>query len=263
MYVGNRVQQIRKSSSLDQWKYVATDLNPADLATRSVKASLLKDSTWLNDPKFLQDQSTSETDTTTVELAAEDPELRPNITTLTTHAKFVSYTNLGATRFLRFSRWSNLVNAVSKLISAAQKQHQRHHLSKESVSSVPQTEATSPNNVIDARKRAQTLIIRNLQKESFSEEFDCLEKNKALPKTSPLIKLSTIIDPEGLLCIGGHLERVDLPYEERHPLILPGKHLMTSLIIKHCHEEVKHQGRHFTQNGQRERILDCWRKTPG
>ncbi len=104
----------------------------------------------------------------------------------------------------------------------------------------------SPPTVIDARRRAQILIVRNLQNKSFSEELDCLEKKKGLPKTTPLLKLSPVIDPEGLLRVGGRLERADLTHEERHPLILPGKHHATSLIVKHCHEEVKHQGRHFT-----------------
>ena len=236
----------RKSSSPDQWRYVATDLNPADLATRSVPARHLKDSTWLNGPEFLMDQSSPETDTTTFELAAEDIELRPEITTLATHANVVANRNLGTTRFLRFSRWSSLVNALSILILVAQRQYERHHQSKEPISNDPQTNSMSPPTVIDARRRAQILIVRNLQNESFSEELDCLEKKKGLPKTTPLLKLSPVIDPEGLLRVGGRLERADLTHEERHPLILPGKHHVTSLIVKHCHEEVKHQGRHFT-----------------
>ena len=246
VYVGNRVQRIRKSSSPDQWRYVATDLNPADLATRSVPARHLKDSTWLNGPEFLMDQSPPETDTTTFELAAEDVELRPDITTLATHANVVANRNLGTTCFLRFSRWSSLVNALSILILVAQRQHERHHQSKEPISNDPQSNSMSPPTVIDARRRAQILIVRNLQNESFSEELDCLEKKKGLPKTTPLLKLSPVIDPEGLLRVGGRLERADLTHEERHPLILPGKHHVTSLIVKHCHEEVEHQGRHFT-----------------
>ena len=46
VYVSNRVERIRRSSAPHQWKYVATNLNPADLATRSIEASKLKESTW-------------------------------------------------------------------------------------------------------------------------------------------------------------------------------------------------------------------------
>ena len=35
IYVANRVQTIRKSSSPDQWRYIESSVNPADLATRA------------------------------------------------------------------------------------------------------------------------------------------------------------------------------------------------------------------------------------
>ncbi|CAB4006040.1 Hypothetical predicted protein [Paramuricea clavata] len=115
---------------------------------------------------------------------------------------------------------------------------QHHHHAKASVG--------NETTVIQARKRAQLLIVRNLQIEAFEEEFDSFEKKKGLSKTSPLLKLNPIIDSDGLLRIDGRLKQADLPYEERHPLILPGKHHVTSLIVNNCHEEAKHQGRHFT-----------------
>ena len=52
VYVSNRVERIRKASCSEQWCYVPTHLNPADLATRSVKASDLGSCIWLTGPKF-------------------------------------------------------------------------------------------------------------------------------------------------------------------------------------------------------------------
>ncbi|CAB4006039.1 hypothetical protein AWC38_SpisGene6700, partial [Paramuricea clavata] len=106
VYVSNRVQRIRRLSSPDQWRYVATDLNPADLAARSVKACDLKDSSWLAGPKFLQSTSSLDVppETETFQPPQEDPELRPEITTLATNTKPGVQKNLGTDRFLRFSR---------------------------------------------------------------------------------------------------------------------------------------------------------------
>lgn len=39
VYVSNRVLRIRSFSHPEQWKYVPTDVNPADIATRSVTAA--------------------------------------------------------------------------------------------------------------------------------------------------------------------------------------------------------------------------------
>jgi hypothetical protein len=56
IYVSNRVERIRKSSSPEEWRYFPTHLNPADCATRSVKSNELDNSMWLSGPKFLRDQ---------------------------------------------------------------------------------------------------------------------------------------------------------------------------------------------------------------
>ena len=53
VYVNNRVLRIRRSTSPKQWHFVPTDHNPADLATRSVAASHLKDTVWFTGPAFL------------------------------------------------------------------------------------------------------------------------------------------------------------------------------------------------------------------
>ncbi len=50
VYVHNRVQRIRQSTSPDQWSYVPTVQNPADLATRSVLASQLTTPYGSQDP---------------------------------------------------------------------------------------------------------------------------------------------------------------------------------------------------------------------
>ncbi|KAK3706058.1 hypothetical protein QZH41_004150, partial [Actinostola sp. cb2023] len=119
-------------------------VNPADLATRSVQASDLEDSTWHKGPKFLHntDSAASTKEGEIAEIAADDPEVR-------------------------------------------------------------------------------------------------LE-------TSPMVKLSPVIDENGLLRIGGRLNEADLSNEERHPLILPSSHHVAALVVEHYHAKVKHQGRVFT-----------------
>ena len=62
VYVSNCVERICRSSAPHQWKYVATNLNPADLATKSIEASKLKESMWHRGPKFLYNSLTTVTD---------------------------------------------------------------------------------------------------------------------------------------------------------------------------------------------------------
>ena len=53
VYVANRVELIRSMSTPEQWRYVETDLNPADLAMRGVPSSKLIEPSWLVGPEFL------------------------------------------------------------------------------------------------------------------------------------------------------------------------------------------------------------------
>jgi ribonuclease HI len=50
VYVGNRVERIRKYSTPKQWNYFPTDCNPADSATRTLQAHEMHSSKWLLGP---------------------------------------------------------------------------------------------------------------------------------------------------------------------------------------------------------------------
>jgi hypothetical protein len=54
-FIGNRVRSIRTDSSPQQWRYVPTDLNPADIGSRgSSIGDLTMSSLWLEGPSFLR-----------------------------------------------------------------------------------------------------------------------------------------------------------------------------------------------------------------
>ena len=56
VFVGNRVAIIHDGSDIQQWKYVPTELNPADYASRGLSADqLIKKREWLKGPKFLEE----------------------------------------------------------------------------------------------------------------------------------------------------------------------------------------------------------------
>lgn len=112
VYVSNRVECIRKFSSPEQWHYIPTSQNPADVATRSVPAVLLLNTSWLTGPKFLllpkKEDATVETSFDLVN-PDSDAEVRSHLTTCTD-------TSLGSQRFERFSTWQSLIRAIATLI---------------------------------------------------------------------------------------------------------------------------------------------------
>ena len=73
------------------------------------------------------------------------------------------------------------------------------------------------------------------------EDYELVKRSKPLPSSSPLIKLNPRIDESGVIRSDGRLNFAEqLPYEVRHPVILPRGHWVTKLIVKHYHERANH-----------------------
>ena len=72
-----------------------------------------------------------------------------------------------------------------------------------------------------------------------------------MKKTSSLYRLYPFLDSDGILRLGGRITRANVPYELKHPVILPRKSHVTELIVRHYHHQVEHQGRGITLNSVR------------
>ncbi len=79
-------------------------------------------------------------------------------------------------------------------------------------------------------------------KSSFLEEMSSLRAKQELPTRSSLLPLHPILDSHGLLRVGGRESQSQLPYARRHPVILPGNHAVTKLIIRTEHLRLLHGG---------------------
>lgn len=217
-YVSNRVERIRKYSTPDQWQYVSTHQNPADVSTRPVKAFNLESLAWLYGPQFLQRTTQPcvdfEEDPSPLQLQPDDPEVRPNLKTLATALERT--TNLGTSRFIT-----------------------KFHLTRVDQESQP-TEQQPPSNstTIEVIKKAENQILKIVQQEVFKEEIRCLKNGEPVAKSSPLIKLSPILDENTVLRVGGRLDRANITNEERHPVIIPGSQHVARLIVEHSHIDI-------------------------
>lgn len=233
VYVANRVIRIRKSTHPNQWHHVATDHNPADHATRPIPAGLLEHTTWLCGPAFLKQAETGEAMFENFELVhpETDKEIQPQVTALSTKAERGC---LNTQRFERFSVWRSMIRGVSRLIHRAR-----------ACSKSPKQDAQ------DAQSQAKVVVIRCVQREAFKEDISRLEKGQKVSKGSQIYKLKPMLDQEGLLRVGGRLSSADLPNDEKHPYILPRRHHASTLLVRHYHEEVAHQGRHLTEGALR------------
>lgn len=247
-YVHNRVQRIRQSSRPTQWRYVHTEENPADHASRSLPASRLAQTSWFTGPAFLHRQLVEETETSeTFDLIKpdKDKEIRPQIRTCATYLEPI----LTSGRFLRFSTFTSLVRGVAFLIHIArscQKTNQKGNCKGWHKCDLPRTP--------DELTQATDIILKAAQNAAFPGVLTALRENKPIPKNSPLQKLSLTLEG-GLIRVGGRLKHAQLSAAEKNPVILPKDGYISLLLTRHHHEQVKHQGRHLTEGAIRAKGL--------
>lgn len=151
-----------------------------------------------------------------------------------------------STRFEKFSSWVSLVRALCLLKHVSQSFHSSSDTCKG-------WHSCAQHHSVDSMKATEKFVFEMIQREFYAEEISCLLKGECLPKSSPIRPLCPYLDEDGLLRVGGRLqeatEMLDLPCI--HPLILPKSSHVSSLLVWHYHDKVKHQGRHFTEGALR------------
>ncbi len=75
IFVANRIQRIKQSTDAKQWRYVTSEENPADYASRGLTAEELISSNWFTGPEFLWKNELPR-DVKVGDIEVNDPELR-------------------------------------------------------------------------------------------------------------------------------------------------------------------------------------------
>ncbi|XP_066955788.1 uncharacterized protein [Macrobrachium rosenbergii] len=93
-----------------------------------------------------------------------------------------------------------------------------------------------------------------VQQKAFGDEVKALSRELSVSKSSPIYKLDPFLDSEdGLLKVGGRIRKSDIPQSARHPILLPKKHHVTTLLIQHEHELLAHSGRNHVLSNLRQK----------
>ena len=96
-------------------------------------------------------------------------------------------------------------------------------------------------------QQAKVLWHKEVQKEVKSDpKFDEM-------KTS----LKILEDDQGVLKVGGRLDNANIPHETKFPVLLRKRNHFTELVIKKCHEIVKHNGTNETLTEPRSQYWIC------
>lgn len=228
--------------------------NPADMLSRGVSIEQLSDNDcWWHGPRWLT--STHPWPATTIEAEVNLPEMKVKTVVLTVT------TTPGILE--RFSRYRKLVRVLAYCLRWTRKN-----------SSTKMTPALSLEELEISEKR----IARMVQQEDFSTELHELQQGREVFRKSKLRALDPYLDEEGLIRVGGRLRNAMISEDQKHPIVLPAKHFVTSLIMKEEHERLHHcppeqllssvRHRYWPISGRREahkvvrKCIKCFRFRP-
>lgn len=243
-FVANRVQVIRSVTVPEQWHYVSTKENPADLASRGVQRMRdLADSIWLHGPSFLwQPQSEWPTGGTEFKVDMDDPEVKSSCAVLRVEDQTVADT-LAA----RISNWVKLKRVMAWILLANCKFMDL--IRKKPSSGVCKSQQLT----VELLVKGEIWILRFIQAKAFPKEMDALKKGNMVSRRSLLFKYAPILTDEGLIRIAGRIGKAEVPFEARHPVVLPKCSPVVQLLVRDAHKNVGHLGKNAIVAKTRER----------
>ena len=216
-FVANRIGEIHRSTNPDQWRHIPGDINPADLLTRGLTATdLANNELWMEGPEMIQGEESTwppRLPNDEVEKSIDKNERRKvtHTTRNTPKKSFISPDNFSNFwRLLRVTGWVQRFVANCRLPAEDRKK----------------TRGLSVHEL----QKAETYWLKQVQLEAFPDG----DQQKSLAQLNPK-------DEQGLLRADGRLRNAsNIPYNTRHPILLPKDHVVTRLIITDAHENLGH-----------------------
>ncbi|XP_044573975.1 uncharacterized protein LOC123258163 [Drosophila ananassae] len=154
---------------------------------------------------------------------APDEEEMPSEFALVASNEFVS-------PFQRFSSFCRLVRTTAWVLRFARRcRKQRSELEEYGLTA---TECEA----------AENLLVRQALLESFPDEMRSAERGKDVASSSEIRGLTPYVDENGLLRVYGRDDaELFIPYSARRPVILSHRHSLTEMVVRHFHDQMKHQ----------------------
>ena len=224
-FVANRVALVQSQFPRKHWNHVISGDNPADPASRGLLPSeLINNNLWWSGPEWLQQEALPKS-TATLE---PDPEKVAE--EFKKSAAIVSVSTVNHDIFSRFSSLDKLKRATA---------YWMRYINNKRVRVGPRMGGSLSALELQA---AFHRLIYLAQQQSFSEEIMSIMEHDQLPRKSPLTGLKPFIDSNGLVRVGGRIQKSDLPFQLKHPLILPKDHHLSILVLRDIHVTHLHAG---------------------
>ncbi|CAK1552938.1 unnamed protein product [Leptosia nina] len=274
-FVAHRIASVQENTSLSEWRWVPTSLNVADDATRDVPKCFDSKHRWIAGPEFLlQDESYWPKDS----ILSNKPTGEERIHTVVIKGKSRLLECFPDVK--RFSDWERLVRTVARVLQFIDlctkgKEKVWHKRFAKNRTSDPEWRVTckknKKSNSIEKRQpsnttcyeilnaqliiRAENLLMRAVQENSFSDDLITLASGKTITAQSRLKKLAVEL-VNGEIRIKSRINAaVNIDDEVKNPIVLDGDDYIVRLYIAHIHKILHHAGVEATINECRQRYF--------
>ena len=85
---------------------------------------------------------------------------------------------------------------------------------------------------IQELRTAKTTVIRASQRHTYSAKSCVLQKGQALQTSNTLSSLAPYLDSDGLMRIGGRLQKAELTVDATHPILLSVQSHIARLLVE-------------------------------
>jgi len=231
-YVERRVALILQHSNIEDWQYINTADNPADIASRPCSnINALINSIWLTGPNQLHqlNQPSEAIETPNCELPEEKKVTVLKVEVSESESPLKSL-------FHRISSWNKLVSVIKIIL---------HFIRKTDTYRQKSGTALAPRSIEVSNQEAIEYIVRHAQQEAYPTILKQLSSGQPIHQSTKISELSPYMC-NGIIVVGGRLKNSNLAFHVKHPMLIPKDHPISLLICRHYHEEAKHQGGHIS-----------------
>ena len=208
-------------SNPDQWQYIPTKLNPADIGTRPISVSELQASSWLSGTAFL---------------LLEDP--IPPATPPTDNSTLFTSTQ------------EQPYNAHPSLYFHTQIRHATEDITSGGMWT-QLLETTIQQQKMPNVQEASIFLQKEMQHEAWPKGIESISKLKPKLRQEIMSKSPFLDAKDGLIKVGGRLSQADLSHGRKHPTLIPDN-MKGDGLIGYIHAKIPHQGRKISSSAIRE-----------
>ena len=249
VFVENRVEKVRKKTKC--WRYISTDANPADIASRGVKSGRgveLQFPRWIEGPALLRQREEEWPEDRSSNAANEEREIcgTTDITVNCTYNTGMEVICLYVTEKEKPVQKIKVFQGRERIDDVMEAERYSCYWKLLRVTAWVRRFVSNLKRMVNGEQiRVSYLLVQELEDaerlwiSSVQREFD--GKTKQLNNT-----LGLYLDEKGIILCKGRLGNADLSILQKHPILIPGGSYLARLLVMDAHRHTAHGGKKDT-----------------